>query len=195
MQLVNQLKPVLKPTFGYSAEEPHTISERVMFNPINSPELYDCYNSLKLAKAWYGKMLGKIGTPSPYTNDGKRKDVSDIEPTADRTYTNYSEKLSEQGLDWGDMNHAQRVDWLRQQIGAELKNCPDIAECYKKQVDVVEQQITIEGKDLWMEEYEKQTSKIPDLFGEGQLVYQYLCEARFHLGFELEQIRNENIKL
>lgn len=81
-----------------------------------SKECSKAYDSLILAKAWLGKILGELGEQTPYQNDGKRKDVKDIEPAADRTYTNYSEKLAEQNLDWSKMSHIEKVDWLRQEI-------------------------------------------------------------------------------
>lgn len=140
-------------------------------NPIvqilESKEIQKAYDSLILAKAWLGKILGELGNPTPYQNDGKRKDVKDIEPTADRTYTNYSEKLAEQNLDWSKMSHIEKVDWLRQEI--------------QHKIHLVEQSIFVEKPTR-----EFAISRTN--------VYNHLSEARFWLGFELQRIREEQTK-
>jgi hypothetical protein len=86
-------------------------------------EMYKCYDSLILAKAWLGKVLQELGESTPYVNDGSRKEVKDIEPAADTyevklastqigeikvSYPEYSDLLH--------MNHIEKVDWLRQEI-------------------------------------------------------------------------------
>jgi len=45
--------------------------------------LYEANKSLLLAKAWLGVIKGILSTETPYVNDGKRKTVDDIHPTAD----------------------------------------------------------------------------------------------------------------
>ena len=74
-----------------------------------SPEVTKSTNSLKMARAWMGKLLGLMGEESPYKNDGKRHSVQDIEPVSDVAVTSRS-------LD--HMNGIERVDWLRQELSS-----------------------------------------------------------------------------
>ena len=76
-------------------------------NDDNSVEIDNAKHDLYFAKFWCGKALGALGTPSPYVNDGKRKEVADIEPTDD--------KATPVG-GWSGRNHIEKVDWLRQEI-------------------------------------------------------------------------------
>jgi hypothetical protein len=79
-----------------------------------SHELDKCYDSLILAKAWLGKVLGELGEATPYANDGKRTDVNSIEPTADTS--DDSRDAYSSVIDWNSANHIEKVDWLRQEI-------------------------------------------------------------------------------
>lgn len=74
----------------------------------NSKEINKAVDSLYLAKAWLGKMLGSKAVMSPYRNDGKRKVVSDIEDTAERFSGTIEIKE--------DQTHIERVDAIRQEI-------------------------------------------------------------------------------
>jgi len=74
-QLTKELKPL---TFLSSVDNSRDY---------NSPEIEKAYDSLILAKAWLGKVLGELGEATPYKNDGNRKTIGDIEPTADRAIT------------------------------------------------------------------------------------------------------------
>lgn len=130
----------------------------------NSREIDKVVDSLYLAKAWLGKVLGELGVESPYPKDGTRKTIKDIEPTADVVkkiefpYTVIGvEKPKE-------LCHIEKVDWLREEIN----------------------RISI---------------KVEDIDTKGQCrefsiartnAYNYLCEARFHLGFELQRIKEEH---
>lgn len=128
---------------------------------INSQQIDKAVDSLYLAKAWLGKMLGALGTESPYSKDGARKTVEDIEPTADRkeplTWENWfvpADKMD---------NHIKKVDWLRQEI--------------KKSI--------VDFGSIWLAEY----GDFGGFYY--SIVFQNLSEARFWLGFELERIREE----
>lgn len=79
----------------------------VILEKSNSKEVQKAYDSLILAKAWLGKILGELGEATPYVNDGKRKEVGDIEPTAD------SLPIVNTAHFWDTLNHIQKVDWLR----------------------------------------------------------------------------------
>lgn len=143
-----------------------------------SEQIKKCYDSLILAKAWLGKVLGKLGESTPYANDGNRKTVDDIEPTADTlnkfkvksigfnenvdsTYIYYN--LSKEN--WDMFNYIEKVDWLRQEI----------------------QMISNQYKDFVIPENNKY---FVNLFIDKS--YCYLAEARFWLGFELKRIRESS---
>lgn len=141
---------------------------------IGSHQCQKAYDSLILAKAWLGKILGELGNPTPYQNDGKRKDVKDIEPTADRL-----EIVCTTGAlvekHYVDFNHIEKVDWLRQAIQKVIDN--------KLSLD-----------DFTTEE-QNQKELPPGNCGWYESIYQqYLMEARFWLGFELQRIREEQTK-
>jgi len=82
--------------------------------PIVADRLNKSYDHLEMAKAWLGKGLQAQGEPSPYPKDGSRKEVKDIEPTAD--VSNPPKEGSSFEVDWRGKNHIERVDWLRQEI-------------------------------------------------------------------------------
>jgi hypothetical protein len=77
-----------------------------------SKELTRCYDSLILAKAWLGKVLGELGAENPYKSGYKT--VEDIEPTAD--VSPLRNNINELGTDWHQRTHIEKVDWLRQEI-------------------------------------------------------------------------------
>lgn len=156
-RLTKQLKPI-------------TLDEKYSFfkkpHDENSKEIEKAVDSLYLAKAWLGKVLGELGTETPYKNDGKRKSVEDIEPTADV----YPKEIEGHkiGTTWRieglnrEPNHIEKVDWLRQ----EIKKLSGKISC-------------LPDNDYRLDLYEERAE-------------QYLDEARFWLGFELGRIREEN---
>ena len=81
-----------------------------------SKEIVNCKNSILLGKAWLGKMLGELGTPSPYQNEGKRKTVRDIEPTAD---TGKFEKIT-------GKNEIELIDLFRNHLESIIVSVKDI---------------------------------------------------------------------
>lgn len=126
---------------------------------IHNYELSKTYDSLILAKAWLGKILGELGESTPYTKDGQRKTVQDIEPTADSVRILEIEKDYIADKKWSEMNHIEKVDWLRE----EIKNIIDTTTDFSQE--------------------------LPEIELEQGFVYKYLSEARFWLGFELQRIR------
>lgn len=123
--------------------------------PFNSPECSKGYDSLILAKAWLGKMLQEIGTLSPYKSGYRTKE--DIVSTAE-----VAKNLTvDVDGGWQEMNHIERVDYLRTEIQYLIDNTTDFSE----DADYIEL--------------------------EQGFVYKYLCEARFWLGFELQRIKEE----
>ncbi len=73
-------------------------------------------------KAWMGKMLGIIGTPSPYANDGKREGIKDIEPTAEQYKWAEGETYAEL-----EDSYVKILDRMRQEIADIVKDVDDIA--------------------------------------------------------------------
>ena len=144
-------------------------------NPFNSKECEKATDSLFLAKAWLGKVLGELGEDSPYPKDGTRKTVADIEPTADRddsTSTssklgNISEGDNSDSSQYRRMNHIEKVDWLRQEISKIVKEIQPLW--------------NIESLNTWG------VAAIENCFT-------HISEARFWLGFELERIGKETVK-
>lgn len=154
-------------------------------NPIvqvlESHEINKTYDSLILAKAWLGKVLGELGNPTPYQNDGKRKDVKDIEPTAD-TATKHPEFITQKmgeiqvssvkGSDWLLKTHIEKVDWLRQEIQK-----------------VIDNKLSLEDYTPEEEELKREPARNEYFY---EIMYQqYLTEARFWLGFELGRLRDK----
>ncbi|TXG79209.1 MAG: hypothetical protein E6R13_10225 [Spirochaetes bacterium] len=140
----------------------------------NSKEVQKAYDSLILAKAWLGKILGEIGESTPYANDGNRKDVKDIEPAADKMnpVTNrvsvseepvvhpYNHFVTFSRTQWQDKSHVEKVDWLREELN----------------------KVFLEFKTIPLTGLQ---------FTTVMSFEQHIQEARFHLGFELGRIRDE----
>lgn len=172
-----QLTKGLKPNDALWGD-PKVAPENAAFKwiMVNSKEINQAHDSLILAKAWLGKILGKLGNPTPYQNDGKRKDVKDIEPTADRP-----EIVCTTGAlvekHYVDFNHIEKVDWLRQEIEKISKN-------------------ELSSGDMTEEEHQyiKDNPDCGKLYFYETMYQQYLTEARFWLGFELQRIREEQTK-
>lgn len=80
-------------------------------NPNLSRQLQKSVDALFLSKAWLGKMLGELNVDSPYQNEGNRKTVDDIEPTADRV------KEVNISAEFSNGTQIEKIDFLRQQIG------------------------------------------------------------------------------
>lgn len=138
-------------------------------------------DSLYLSKAWLGKVLGELGEDSPYSKDGTRKTVEDIEETADTYLTKTAENLKKSNYDnvpvrpiyWHEdiiqnrfqnWNHIQKVDWLRQEIQ-----------------NIIEEVKQLHTGGISIEYSIARTNS-----------YNYLCESRFQLGFELERIKEND---
>lgn len=116
-------------------------------------------------------IAGMTSMESPYKNDGKRKFVSDIEPTA--------ESAEDYAFPANLSNVVQKADFLRQEIHEQIKVIESVlvstfSEAIVKMPD---------WNDL-----EYYTSSMYKTIL--QNVYQYLSEARFELGFYLGSLRN-----
>lgn len=133
----------------------------------NTTEIKEAVKSLKLSKAWLGKVLERLGSENPYGSGYKT--VEDIEPTADKAteiiikQNLYNSLISEGEIkqSWNEKSHIEKVDWLRTEIKQLIEKL------------VITQ---IENKAYH------------------NTVYQYLSEARFWLGFEMGRIRDESKK-
>jgi hypothetical protein len=129
---------------------------------IISDEIKDCYKSLKLSKAWLGKCLQEIGEQTPYQNDGKRKTVEDIEQVSDKSLP-ITLKIQLNPL---------------KPIGSSTRDMTHI-----ESVDTLRQMI--------QDNIVKLSELIPEYSLERNNAFTNLCEARFHLGFELQRIKEE----
>lgn len=177
-QLTKELKPIKSFIKVVNINSDGNIIAHQDANVENSKETEKATDNLYLAKAWLGKMLGELGESTPYANDGKRKTVEDIEPTADKP-VNFGNNIGEsnwyngnfnateskgdliiKGKHWSDFNHIQKVDWLRQEI-----------------------------QHLTHLVYQYCVENLKTRF-HSKIAYRHLCEARFWLGFELERIKN-----
>jgi len=164
-QLVKSLKG--KKTNLQIVDMPASIDGKAKsWTMIPSEETKKCYDSLILGKAWLGKALFNLGTESPYIKDGTRKTVDDIEEVADKPTKSQKFNIAHDDADkdWTERNHIEKVDWLRQEIDG-VKNAVMLV--FNEDSDTV--------------------NDIPLMIKMN--VNTYLSEARFHLGFELERIR------
>lgn len=82
-----------------------------------SRQVQNVIDELLLAKAWLGKALGHLGTPSPYPKDGSRHGLADIEHTAEQANALIMNDLYNEEAGFEAKNAIERVDWLRQAIG------------------------------------------------------------------------------
>jgi len=176
-QLCEGLKPITRYVGEVDPYKDDTIPSVLAFPNENSQEIKEAIKSLKLSKAWLGKVLEGLGSESPYKSGYKT--AEDIEPEADKATlvcgTTHPEltgvPVMNNSLDgfklgvsvpanYTNMSHIEKVDWLRteiKRIGVQLYN-------------------TIYFKEIGI--------------SEGELAYKYICEARFWLGFELGRIKN-----
>lgn len=135
-------------------------------------EKQNAYNSLILAKAWLGKVLGELGETTPYINDGKRKEVGDIEPAADKAVPALKMFLTDKGS-WDELNHIEKVDWIRQEIDSILKE--DFRRKGRTSIK------TLKGDTEYYFNYE--------IWNAVNQAFNHVTEARFWLGFELQRIK------
>ena len=175
-QLTKELKPIIKRKnpdfmgFGQEQGDPEYLTEKR-----DKKEIDKATDNLCLAKCWLGKFLGELGTETPYKNDGNRKSVKDIEPTADvankiKTGEGYQNVFEATQNHWSEKSHIEKVDWLRQEIN----------------------NIVYDIK-LISTQFADHRSQRPtrELSIARTNAYTYACEARFWLGFELERIKNQ----
>jgi len=133
----------------------------------SSSQLSRCNKSLLYAKAWLGAMLGELGQETPYKNDGKRESHLDIEPTDAQAQT-LGDLLDQVPADFFSLNRVQQIDLLRQEL--------------QKDIDYLTEFATpvIQASNL---------KRPRELSIARTNAYTHLREARFALGFALEQIR------
>lgn len=124
-----------------------------------------CKNTLLFAKAWMGKLLGELDVPSPYPKDGSRHTIDDIEKTADtgENIIDIFEKavVGGKGKHWQEMNKIEKIDFLRENIKVYSNALVNLVTERKSREFAI-----------------ARTN-----------AYNYLCEARFYLGFELQRIK------
>jgi len=137
-----------------------------------SREEQKAIDDLLLAKAWLGKCLEIIGEDSPYKNDGKRKYIQDIEPTADQPKQSDNGYTVWVGLPtgwWQDSTLIEKIDWIRERIKGLTE-------------DNIQETFELDLSDP--------TSS--DIISCLNHHIRHLHEARFWLGFDLARIRDNN---
>lgn len=160
-------------TVLYKPADPMKNANWVIYS---TKEVEHCHDSLILAKAWLGKILGELGEQTPYKNDGKRTDVNSIEPTADtKAYFDNQIPPKVENEELIERNHIEKVDWLRQEIDKVLSNQLSMEDYTPEEQHLKEAPAT--GKECWYE------TKYQEC----------LIEARFWLGFELQRIRETEL--
>lgn len=183
-QLVKELKPQSQYRLNINAVPDGMTAEEFIYNfrqhgwelydaqkgidpiPQQFKEIEKSYDSLILAKAWLGKVLGELGEKTPYKNDGKRKTVEDIEPASDSEYVYHGRNYKKFLEDWDAKSYIEKVDWLRERI----------KECYEKFNTI---SFSVNFKSLHKEPW---LTMIPN-------INTYLSEARMWLGFELQRVK------
>lgn len=175
-QLTEGLKP-LKVYNKYKENEIINIptEDAKILAEYNTPEIQKAVDSLYLGKAWLGKVLGELGNENPYGSGYKTKedivptqDVATISDIADKENLYDKELIGEVvsfDANWKNKNHIEKVDWLRTKIQQIIDS------------------IVIDTRVI------KSNSKSEKYF---EIAWQHLSEARFHLGFELERIKQSN---
>lgn len=171
-QVVLRLKPIK--TFGTSISHQDFLSDKNLFEvtgyreQVNSKEIESSGKNLLLAKAWLGNMLGLLGEINPYVKDNVTE-AKDIPPTDDKVdITNWEVRNK-----WSTINHVERVVFLRSVIEEMKQTVSGWFPPTKEEMPMTIQQ----GRDLAI----CRTN-----------VYNYLTEAKFLLGFELERLKNES---
>lgn len=154
-QLCEALKPITKPIGGLDR---YKYEEMI----VNSEEVKEAVKSLKLSKAWLGKILEQLGNENPYGSGYKT--VEDIVPASDvaSKVTDYPVAPAHWPEGEVTKSHIEKVDWLRTEIKRLIDNTTDYSQ------------------------------EVPEIELEQGFAYKYLCEARFWLGFELSRVRDES---
>lgn len=128
----------------------------------NSEEIKEAVKSLKLSKAWLGKILEQLGNENPYGSGYKT--IEDIVPATDVAKEIKDYPVAPDHWPEGEVSksHIEKVDWLRTEIKRLIDNTTDYSQ------------------------------EVPEIELEQGFAYKYLCEARFWLGFELGRVRDES---
>lgn len=169
-----QLTKELNPVKIYVINEKPTKEEVLLGKSLikivdgNSKEIEKAVDSLYLAKAWLGKVLGELGNENPYGSGYKTKEdivsTQDVKENVETTMYDLN-PFNGEGF-WKDKNHIEKVDWLRGAIEQVLIKIRFIGD------------LPLSG-----------TAYSNTLINN---VTTHLSEARFWLGFELERIKQSN---
>jgi hypothetical protein len=112
-QLTKELKPIkkkIKNNDNSLSKEP--LEDFILLE--NSKEIEKAVDSLYLAKAWLGKVLGELENKNPYGSGYKTKE--DIQPTADKYIIGCDSYEEDFNSTWKEKSHIEKVDWLRTEI-------------------------------------------------------------------------------
>lgn len=181
-QLIDHLQPIEKSKIVWDEVNTNAIKNKIWNE--KSKELTKSYDSLILAKAWLGKVLESLGEETSYKNSGKRKDINDIEEASDvaivvaglrKPFTDRPDRSKKVAVakdtwelngrsmsDYSNMNHIEKIYWLRKEIKNIINDTPI--------------------RDLCNMGYELRV----------QIAITHLSEARFWLERELQRIKKDN---
>lgn len=166
-----------KGVFRYASDDDDFWEYAAPSIDLKSERVNRAVDSLMMAKAWMGKILGELGYDTPYQNDGNRHNVKDIEPEADtKKNKNLYIAKDEDGeyrveRDYisdhlEEANDVEKLDFLRQDIGRLKNNLSGV----KNRIENPSDECNLAFTNA----------------------YSHLSEARFWLGFELGVVRELN---
>lgn len=112
-QLCEGLKPITRYFGGVDPYEDNTTPSVLAYPNENSQEIKEAIKSLKLSKAWLGKVLESLGSENPYGSGYKT--VEDIVPETD-VNRGFLHEPEDDEKPWISKSHIERVDWLRTEI-------------------------------------------------------------------------------
>ena len=207
-QLCEGLKPITRYVGEVDPYKDDTIPSVLAFPNENSQEIKEAIKSLKLSKAWLGKVLEGLGSESPYKSGYKT--VEDIEPEADKAKAVYgtaeiSGRTSRlKAVDtftlngkvmnkYSEMSHIEKVDWLRTELKSLIER---VDEPMSIDLSKISGSINVEKYIEKLNDMGIQFLDSKNIMGLNWMlmnkVKEYLTEARFWLGFELGRIRDES---
>lgn len=205
-QLCEGLKPIIVHSIKYDSLGKKMYDKEK--KGLASPEIKEAIKSLKLSKAWLGKVLESLGSENPYGSGYKT--VEDIVPETDRAETIYGAMGVEgetprlEAIDtftlngrimneYSRMSHIERVDWLRTEVRSLIEK---ISASMSIDLSKISGSVNVEK---YIEELNSMGIQFLDSKDNMKLellpmnrVKEHLTEARFWLGFEMGRIRDES---
>ena len=146
---------------------------------VNSEEIKEAVKSLKLSKAWLGKVLESLGSENPYGSGYKT--VEDIVPETDKAE-----------IIWGSIGIKGETPRLEAKSAFTVAG-KLVAENYGTHIERVEwlrTEIKCKIESEYISSMTYQPANRLEAIARTN-AYNNLCEARFWLGFELGRVKDE----